>query len=203
MTVNPARRANIIDIAAHWWINHEQKDLLAELELAEKRTSDYFDEEDHEQEHVNVVFDSSKKPKKGILKNRKISGGDSGCALSDPKECEISLASIQSALNGVITDDKSNKTQCVKTVLLKEDITPSSSKRHSISSNSSADMLDFSYDSSSSGNGDPLPVCVDTSAVNKPPTKVSIINLNQASSQPPVLNVTSPVVSTVVYSCSL
>ena len=153
LTVNPAKRANIIDAAAHWWTNHEQKDLLAELELSEKRTSDYFEDED--QSHVAVAFDSTKKPKKGILKNRKISGGDSGCALSDPKECELSLAGLQAALDDSVCPAKSSKTQSVKTVLLKEDKVAAASKRHSLSSNSSADMLDFSYDSSSSGAGEP------------------------------------------------
>jgi len=148
LTVNPAKRANIIDVAAHWWTNFGHKDLLAELELSEKRTSDYFDEE--ETERVSVVFDSNKKPKKGILKNRRISGGDSGCALSDPKECEISLAKLSSALDEIIPHD--SKTQSVARVPLKEDMTQS--KRHSLSSNSSGDMLDFSYDSNSDGNSD-------------------------------------------------
>lgn len=138
------------------------------------------------------MFDSSKKPKKGILKNRKFSGGDSGCALSDPKECELSLVSLQSALNDVISDTKSNKTQSIKTVLLKEDTTPTSSKRHSISSNSSTDMLDFSYDSSSSSNADPSPVCEIKADIEKSTTAVKKNIL-----------VSSPVHSTVVYSCSL
>lgn len=204
LTVNPAKRANIIDVAAHWWVNYGHRDLLADLELSEKRTSDYFDEDDQDQEPVNVVFDSKKKPKKSILKNRKMSAGDSGCALSDPKECELSLAGLHSALNDVIIDSKGNKTQCIKTEPLKENTTSDSSKRHSISSNSSTDMLDFSYDSSSSGNGDSLPGCQGSSSLDKKAGKVSIISLKTNNVQSsPVVTVASPVTSTVVYSCSL
>lgn len=172
--------------------------------MSEKRTSDYFDEDDHEQEHVSVVFDSNKKPRKSILKNRKISAGDSGCALSDPKECELSLASLQSALDKVAIEDKSNKTQAIKTVPLKENSTPNSSKRHSISSNSSADMLDFSYDSSSSCSGDVVPVCKDSSAIAKHHPTVSVIKLktNSVLSSTVVANASS-VSTSIVYSCSL
>lgn len=193
LTVNPAKRANIIDVAAHWWTNHEQQDLLAELELCadKRRTSDYFDEEEQDCRVGVAAFDSNKKPKKSILKNRKISGGDSGCALSDPKECEISLASLASSLDEVNPDSKSNKpTQCVRTMLLKEDTTPTSSKRHSLSSNSSTDMLDFSYDSSSSTNCDSSPVCceVDSSTITK---------CNQSK------KLTNTVTSNTLYICSV
>jgi len=195
LTVNPAKRANIIDAAAHWWTNHEQKDLLAELELSEKRTSDYF--EDDDQSQVTVAFDSTKKPKKGILKNRKISGGDSGCALSDPKECELSLASLQTALDDSCASAKSSKIQSVKTVPLKEDKVAAASKRHSLSSNSSADMLDFSYDSSSSGAGDSgspsITVSPEIKAVHEKTSKFTLpTSVGQRSS--PVIH---------VYSCSL
>jgi len=155
LEVDPAKRANILDVAAHWWTNHEQEDLLASAELSEKRTSDYFEEEDPER--ISTVFDSTKKPKKGILKHRRMSGGDSGCALSDAKESEISLSKLESALDDVILNSSNSKTKSVKTVTLREDST-SSSKRHSLSSNSSTDMLDFCYDSSSN-HLDLLPVC--------------------------------------------
>ncbi|XP_067932439.1 NUAK family SNF1-like kinase 1 [Watersipora subatra] len=190
LTVNPARRANIIDAAAHWWTNYEQKDLLALLELSEvseKRTSDYFDDEDHEP--VTVAFDSSKKPKKSILKNKKISGGDSGCGLSDAREGEISLSELSSPLD----DIASPKTQSVKTVLLKADKKTEKSKRQSISSNSSADTLDFSYDSSSSGASDPLVVFEDS--LKNRTTRLNQSRFHQA--------LASPITSSVVYSCSV
>lgn len=195
MTVNPAKRANIIDAAAHWWTNHEQSELLAELELSEKRTSDYFDDDD--QSLVTAVYDSSKKPKKGILKNRKISGGDSGCALSDPKECELLLIGAQHSLHSQANTSQSSKTQSVKTVLLKQETRPSSLKRHSLSSNSSGDTLDFSYDSSSSSNTDPTsPNMLLSPEINTLTEKVNIIHMTRKSQQK-----TTP--SMDVYSCAL
>lgn len=163
LTVNPAKRANITDVAAHWWTNKDIDSCLNE-ELsrltAGRRTSDYFEDENvfsdiqgkpsQPQRIVTAVFDSSKKPKKSILKKRNISSSDSGCALYDSKDGELSVSSVGSTSgednthctdSHVVRSSKESKVTNGRT---------SPTRHDSLSSSSSTELLDFAYDSSES-----------------------------------------------------
>lgn len=172
LTVNPAKRANITDIASHWWTNKDSTSLDDEMSVAlNRRTSDYFEDEavfcDIQEKTtpdriVTPVFDSTKKPKKSILKKRNISSGDSGCALSDMKDGDISPTSSDSTYSGsahrprAVSDNITLESELVaktRTMSLKTDgVQREGKRRGSISSSSSGDLLDFSYDSPDSCN---------------------------------------------------
>ena len=159
LTVNPAKRANITDVAAHWWTNKNADTSLSD-ELSRttpgRRTSDYFEDENvfsDSQEKtvepariVTPVFDSTRKPKKSILKKRNISSGDSGCALN--KEAELSVSSVESTSG----DDTSSLQRPLHDLHKLSPMTSraAGTRKDSLSSSSSTELLDFSYDSSES-----------------------------------------------------
>jgi len=150
LTVNPAKRANITDIASHWWINKDCNALDEELTRTTRRTSDYFEDDsvfcdipvEKCDRIVTPVFDSDKKPKKGILKNRKtkMSSGDSGCGLSDTTRDADNSSSQESALSDLPSAESD----------IQETLARMERPRDSISSESSGDALDFSYESTGS-----------------------------------------------------
>lgn len=176
LTVNPAKRANITDVAAHWWTNQDTSsplvDDLSRLSSG-RRTSDYFEDEvvftdiqektTQPERIVTPVFDSTKKPKKSILKKRNVSSGDSGCALFDNKETEQSVSSIDSTSGEDSTpprpqpesDDvtsvgcKTVTKPSPQTLLIATARRAAEPRKDSLSSSSSTELLDFSYDSSS------------------------------------------------------
>ena len=191
LTVNPAKRANITDVAAHWWTNKDASSLQTELSRvssATRRTSDYFEDDNvfcelnrekpEPERIVTPVFDSSKKPKKSILKKRNISSGDSGCALSDSKynselssgvssgdsttseEGTIPRQRAESELTVPSTTDTTSKTKQRSISLLSPTVRRASPRKDSLSSGSSTELLDFSYDSQSESGTDSNPQAI-------------------------------------------
>lgn len=176
LTVNPAKRANITDIASHWWIDKDSLKLEDELSSSpNRRTSDYFeddcvfaDESKTQPERiVTPVFDSSKKPKKSILKKRNISSGDSGCALSDHRDNETSTVNVEPssptesaqtrlrATSETLQCEKGEEFKTRSKSLLTTTVQRVRVRRDSLSSSSSADILDFSYESPSDSSAEP------------------------------------------------
>lgn len=176
LTVNPAKRANITDVAAHWWTNKNGASLQTELTRtsSSRRTSDYFEDDNvfceiskekaQPERIVTPVFDSTKKPKKSILKKRNMSSGDSGCALSDTKDnSELSgVSSVESANSDDVTvtrqraeselvgaSESQTSTKQRSISLVASAVRRASPRKDSLSSCSSAELLDFSYDSPS------------------------------------------------------
>lgn len=186
LTVNPAKRANITDVSAHWWTN---KDIECSIEeelsriTAGRRTSDYFEDDNvfaeiqekvTPERIVTPVFDSSKKPKKSILKKRNVSSGDSGCALHDNKDSgDLSISSVESASS--TTDEATtlsrrridselshtnlsqSETKQRSISLLTSTVRRTAPRKSSISSSSSTELLDFAYDSNSESNLEAYP----------------------------------------------
>lgn len=163
LTVNPAKRANITDIASHWWIDKDSAKLEDELaSTPNRRTSDYFEDDcvfsdeskTPPERIITPVFDSSKKPKKSILKKRNISSGDSGCALSDNRDAESVTAddATQSRLRAtseILQKENETEPKTRSKSLLTPTVQRVRVRRDSLSSSSSADLLDFSYESPS------------------------------------------------------
>lgn len=169
LTVNPAKRANITDVADHWWTNKDIDPLREELsKITGRRTSDYFEddnifseiqEKSAPERIVTPVFDSTRKPKKSILKKRNISSGDSGCGLFDNKDAEMSVSSVESTsddtgpprvraeseLVGGLEQETKTKQRSIS--LLTATVRRTSVRKDSLSSSSSTELLDFTYDS--------------------------------------------------------
>jgi len=168
LTVNPAKRANITDVAAHWWTNKGEDSLDGKLS---RRTSDYFEDDNvfceisqkkaEPERIVTPVFDSSKKPKKSILKKKNISSGDSGCALYDNKDAELSVSSVESTPDDStsarlraeseisLANDSQTPTKQRSISLLTTTVRRARVRKDSVSSSSSTELLDFVYDSTS------------------------------------------------------
>jgi len=193
LTVNPAKRANVTDVAAHWWTNKDSPSSLhtelcrVSMSSSNRRTSDYFEDDNvfcelskeekiKPERIVTPVFDSSKKPKKSILKKRNISSSDSGCALSDCKynselSSGVSSGDSTTSEEGTSlrrrTESELASSSDIKThtkqrsiSLLTPTVRRTSPRKDSLSSCSSTELLDFSYDSQSESGTDTNPQAI-------------------------------------------